>query len=52
MTYSNEQEIHVSFTKIDRNIPDDFLQARENEINDYIDRLISVRSEFSLALNG
>ena len=35
----NEQEIRVSFTKFDRNIPDDFLQARENEINEYINRL-------------
>ena len=29
----------MAFIKFDRNIPDDFLQARENEINEYINRL-------------
>ena len=32
----NEQDVRVSFTKFDRDVPDDFLSARHNEINEYI----------------
>lgn len=35
----NEQDVRVSFTKFDRNVPDDFLSARHNEINEYINTL-------------
>ena len=35
----NQQDVRVSFTKFDRNVPDDFLSARHNEINEYINTL-------------
>ena len=35
----NEQDKRMRFTKFDRNVPDDFLSARHNEINEYINTL-------------
>ena len=36
---NKEHEVRVSFTKFDRNIPVDFLQTRQEEINHYIQRI-------------